>query len=373
MTLRLAARRVALDRDGPPLQDGWVEIDDGAFSQSGTGPPPRDALDLGDVVLAPGFVDLQVNGIGAVDLIDASPEGWAEVGRTLLRHGTTAYCPTFVTAPFDAYAPALRRAADAQRAASDADDQARILGVHLEGPFLGDRTGAHPSHLVRPVDVEWLRNLLAEVPRIIRMVTLAPEADPDGLAVRLLHESLVTVALGHSSATLDEALAARDAGASVVTHLFNAMAPLHHREPGLVGAALADHDLTATVIADLVHVHPLVLELLLGSDVAIVSDAVSTRSPLVSRDGAAWMPDGTLAGATTLLDGALVNLVRVARWPLEEALDAVSSRPASLVDADWNRGGFRPRMRADLVALDPDTLAVQRVWIGGREVAVGEG
>lgn len=374
MTLRLAARQVA-SWNGPSLQDGWVGLEGGVVTEVGAGDTrPGGVLDLGDVVLAPGFVDLQVNGIGDVDLIDASPDGWAAVGRTLARHGTTAYCPTFVTAPLDAYAPALRRAQDAQRAADDSEDQARILGVHLEGPFLGARPGAHRSDLLRVVDVAWLQTLLADVPGIVRIVTLAPEADPGFDAVRSLSDAGITVALGHSTATLDEALAARDAGASVVTHLFNAMPPLHHREPGLVGAALGDDNgLTPTVIADLVHVHPHVLDIVASSEPAVVSDSVATTPPLVARDGAAWLPDGTLAGATTLLDGAVANLVHAAGWSVDEALDAVTWVPANLLSSPPERGALVVGMPADLVALDPETLAVQRVWIGGREVAVGEG
>jgi N-acetylglucosamine-6-phosphate deacetylase len=315
-------------------------------------------------VLTPGLVDLQVNGVGDIDLVHADPDGWAAVGRTLLAHGVTAYCPTFVTAPLDAYAPALERAAAAQVAAAGAGDQAAIIGVHLEGPFLGSAPGAHRAELVRPADTGWLDRLLAAHRGLVRLVTLAPEADPGLDAIRLLVAAGVVIALGHSRASYDDVMAAVDAGASVVTHVFNAMEPLRAREPGLVGAALSDPRLTSTVIADLVHVHPAAVRIALGAPggTVIVSDSVACVGDVRARDGAARLPGGELAGATTLLDGALRNLVR-SGVEREVALHAVTTRPAQLLGVvDRGEDGGR-------VALDPDTFEVQAVWLRGEQVA----
>src|SRR5205809_579955 len=151
--------------------------------------------------------------------------------------------------------------------------------IHLEGPFLGGAPGAHPVALVRPADCEWLRALLAAFPRLVTIVTLAPDADPGLAATRLLAENGVTVALGHSTATYDAARAAADAGARLVTHLFNGMGPLHHREPGLAGAALDDERLTPTLIPDLVHVHPAALRLAIHRkhNVCLITDRVATE------------------------------------------------------------------------------------------------
>jgi N-acetylglucosamine-6-phosphate deacetylase len=314
-------------------------------------------------VLAPGLVDLQVNGIGDVDLVDADPDAWAQVGRTLLAHGVTAYCPTFVTAPLDAYAPALERAAAAQVAASVAGDQAAVLGVHLEGPFLGDAPGAHRAELVRPADVGWLDGLLAGHPELVSLVTLSPEADPGLDATHMLAAAGIVVALGHSRAAYDDVMAAVAAGASIVTHLFNAMGPLRAREPGLVGAALTDARLTPTVIADLVHVHPAAVRVALGAagGTVIVSDSVACIGDVRARDGAARLPDGALAGATTLLDAALQNLVR-SGVDRDLAVHAATSGPAEVLGV-VDGGGHGGR-----VALDPDTLEVQAVWLGGEQV-----
>jgi N-acetylglucosamine-6-phosphate deacetylase len=369
VTQVLAAPRVDLCDDGRPLPAGWLAHADGVITDCGAGDPPAGAVDLGDVVLAAGYVDLQVNGIAGDDLGTADPDGWARVGRTLLGHGVTAYCPTFVTSALDEYEPTVERAAAAQAAAAGAEDQAQILGVHLEGPFLGGAPGAHRVELIRAADTDWMAGLLAAHPGLVRIVTLAPEADPGFALTRLLSDAGVTVALGHTTATYADARAASSAGASVVTHLFNGMRPLHHREPGVAGAALEGSGLTPTVIADLVHVHPMMLELArTARDVAIVSDVVALDGEVTEHEGAARLPNGRLAGATTLLDEGVANAVHSSGWELVDAVRAASYVPASLVGADADRGRLTPGARADLLALDPVTLAVRAVWLTGDQV-----
>ena len=361
MTTVLASSSVALP-DGPHA--GWLAVDDGLIVEHGIGPVPRGAVDLGGRIVAPGFVDLQCNGLGTIDFASASPAEWREARRMLARHGVMSFCPTFVTAPLDAY-PGLLDAAASARAAS-APDESSMLGVHLEGPFLGGAPGAHDPALVGPVDLDWLRDLLLRHPGLVRLVTLAPEADPGLSATRWLAGSGIVVALGHTTASYDDAVAAAAAGATAVTHLFNGMSPWHHREPGVAGAALVDDRLTPTLIADLVHVHPAGLRLAFaGSRVVVVSDAVGTADRLAARDGAAHLPDGTLAGSTTLLDGALANLV-AAGIPGPRAIAALTSEPAQLIGCT-DRGVLEVGRRADLVALDPTTFGVERVWLSGIE------
>jgi N-acetylglucosamine-6-phosphate deacetylase len=331
------------------------------------GPVPAGAFDAGPAILAPGLIDLQVNGVDADDFAAAGPEGWRRAGRAQLQHGVTAYCPTLVSAPLEQYAPALERA---HAARADAEGRAlpSIVGVHLEGPFLGGAPGAHPVELVRPADLEWLRHVLAAFPGLVTIVTLAPEADPDLAATRFLHDQNVTVALGHSTATYDEARAAADAGARLVTHLFNGMAPFHHRQPGLAGAALDDARLTPTVIADLVHVHPAGLRLAIGRkrNVALVSDRVATAGLNVTEDGAARLPDGTIAGSTLSMERAVGNAVGLG-VPVERAIEMASAIPADVLGLT-DRGRLEAGARADLVALDPRSLAVRSVWLGGELV-----
>ena len=353
----------ALCRPGPPTP-GWVAWEDGVLVDVQDGPPPPGAREVGDAVLAPAFVDLQLNGSGDVDLATADASEWTALGERLGRHGVAAYLATFVTAGLDAYDAPLRRLAAAQRAGGAT--AACPLGAHLEGPFLGAAPGAHPADLLRRADLVWLEGLLDAHPGLVRMVTLAPEADPELRAVSWLAAHGVLVALGHSTATAEEARAAAGAGARVVTHVFNGMGPLHHRAPGLAGVALDDDRLTPTLIGDLVHVDAAVARIVFAASrsVALVSDAVATAPDQQGRD-AARLPDGRLAGATTLLDGAVANLVG-AGVPIEQVVAAASSTPADLVGAT-DRGRLVAGRRADLVALDPDTGALRLAVVGGED------
>jgi N-acetylglucosamine-6-phosphate deacetylase len=348
---------------------GWLAIEDGVIVDLGCDDPPGGGTsteDLGDALVTPGFIDLQCNGVGPDDLATSDVDGWQRVARALARHGTTAYAATFISAPLDAYAKPLATAAAVRR--TQAPDGAAMLGVHLEGPFLGGATRAHDPALVRPVDLPWLESLLVSDPGLVRIVTLAPEADAGLRATRLLSDAGVTVALGHSTASYEDARAAADAGARLVTHLFNGMAPLHHREPGLVGAALDDDRLTPTLIADGLHVHPAVLRIALARkrNVAIVSDAVATTGGVEARDGAGYLADGTLAGATRLLDAGIATLVG-AGVAVERAIQVATSVPADLLGLG-DRGRLTIGARADVVALDPTTFAPRAVWIAGRRL-----
>jgi len=355
---------------GPPAP-GWLVLEDGVIVDMGAGAvaPGPGVVDLGDALVVPGFVDLQVNGVGRVDFAHADADAWTRARAALLRDGTTAFCPTLVTGPLESYEPALARA-DAARASGAPG--AAILGVHLEGPFLGGAPGAHPVELLRPADPQWLAHLLDAHPGLVTMVTLAPEADRDLAATKLLGRRDVVVALGHSTASYDESVAAADAGASVVTHLFNGMGPFHQREPGLVGAALSDARLTPTVIADLVHVHPAVLRLAIAAkrSLGLVTDAVAvgetTDLARSGEDGVPRLPDGTLVGSTLTLDGAIRNVVGLG-IPVERAIEMATTVPADVLGLG-DRGRLAPGGHADLVALDPTSLEVRAVWFEGERV-----
>lgn len=297
--------------------------------------------------LAPGFIDVQCNGIGAVDVAAADGDDWTTLDDALLAHGVVAWCPTLVTAPLDTYAAPLARIAAAQT-------RSAILGAHLEGPFLGGAPGAHPVDLLREFDREWLDAL----PDIVRLVTIAPELDNAAAAVKLLSARGVVVSLGHSTATYEQTLAAVEAGASMVTHLFNGMGALHHRQPGLLGAALSDPRIYCGLIADLVHVHPAAIALAFAAKgaarIALVTDAIAGKTRLA---------DGTLAGSHLSMDEAVANVVMSCGVSLEDAVRAASTTPAELL-GQHDRGRIEPGARADFVALDGDLRCVG-TWIGG--------
>jgi N-acetylglucosamine-6-phosphate deacetylase len=213
---------------------------------------------------------------------------------------------------------------------------------------------------LQPPDLAWL----ARLPDIVRVVTLAPEVERALEAIRLLSARGVLVALGHSTATYEETLAATDAGARLVTHCFNGMGALHHRTPGLIGAALTDDRLAVSLITDLIHVHPAAVSLVFRSKsarrVALVTDAVAWEG----EGDAPRLADGTLMGSTLTADAAIRNVVEHCGVSLLDAVHAAATTPAELLGLS-DRGRIEPGARADLVALNPD-LTVQMTWVEGR-------
>jgi N-acetylglucosamine-6-phosphate deacetylase len=319
--------------------------------------------------LVPGFVDLQVNGIADIDVGHAAGDDWSRLDALLVAQGVTAWCPTLITAPLASYdRPLVEIAAAAARPGA----RPAILGAHLEGPFLGGAPGAHRVEFLQPFDNAWL----AALAPIVKLVTLAPELAGAVDVIGSLTERGVVVSLGHSTASVEQAAAAAAAGARLVTHAFNGMAPLHHRQPGLLGAALTDDRLAVSLIADLVHVHPTALALafrakgpgrtVLVTDAVAWSAARSQEQPMRVVDGAPRLADGTLAGSCLTMDGAIANVVRTAGVTVDDAIRAASTTPADLIGAP-DHGRLAVGARADIVALDRD-LTVSATWIGGEQV-----
>lgn len=311
-----------------------------------------------DRIVAPGFVDLQVNGLDDVDVNadDLRPAAWERLDGLIRAQGTTSWCPTLITSPLAVLDRRMAAVADA------AGRWPAIAGVHLEGPFLGTLPGAHDPALIRPIDLRWLAGL----PQIVAIVTLGAEQPDAPAAARLLTGRGILVAIGHSAADALTATAVVDAGARLVTHLFNAMSPLGHRAPGVVGVALADDRVTPSLIADGVHVHPTAMRVAFAAKrgttagCVLVTDAVAwraghmaTRVLATGPDGAPRLPDGTLAGSALTMDAAVRRVVEECGVDLGEALRAASTCPARLLGLD-DRGLLHPGTRADLVTLTPD-------------------
>jgi N-acetylglucosamine-6-phosphate deacetylase len=371
--------------DGSALP-GTVSFDSTITSVEATG-----GSGTGDYIL-PGFIDLQVNGAGAVNVMDASADALLRLSAELGREGTVAWLPTAITAPLErleAVAATIAEAAAAQsaplddmpdapaREADPASMSATILGMHLEGPFISPaRLGAHPPLNLSPRGTALER---AAALAGLRMVTLAPELDGALEAISRLDTNGIAVSLGHSNATLEQAQAAVAAGARMFTHTFNAMAPLHHRRPGIAAAAMLPSRALAAVIADGVHVHPEMLRLLYRARGAagiclttdrVATDGTSDSSPLAGAkrgDGAARMPDGTLAGSViSMLDAARIMIDRTGASPGEAALMGATN-PARVLRLD-ERGKIEAGARADLLVLST-ALELKAVIIGGRELS----
>ena len=374
-TVDMASPSVTAARVLTPV--GWHEhaevVVDGGTIASVRALPRHVEPEFDTVV--PGFVDLQVNGVDDVDVASADGDDWDRIGGLLAAHGVTTWCPTLVTSPMHRYGPALERIAAAMHRTTPAP---AIAGAHLEGPFLGGAPGAHPQALLQPIDLDWL----AALPDHIALVTLAPELDRAPQAVRLLVDRGVLVSLGHSTPSADEIAAAVDAGARLVTHLFNGMSGLHHRSPGLAAHALTEPRLTSSLIADGVHVGTTMMRLAWQArpdGIVLVTDAVAWRSGTVGsigmemRDGAPRLPDGTLAGSAVTMIEAVRRTVEVCDVPLDRAVAAASSRPAALLGLH-DRGVIAPGRRADLVALDSnhaDGLSVRQTWVAGTPLLDG--
>jgi N-acetylglucosamine-6-phosphate deacetylase len=322
-----------------------------------------------DRTLVPGFVDLQVNGIDDVDVTTADGADWERLDGLLLAQGVTTWCPTLVTMPLDRYARPLARIADAM--ARPVEGRPSIAGAHLEGPFLGGAPGAHPVSLIVPIDLDWLRAL----PPHVALVTLGAEQRDATTAAAMLVRAGRLVAVGHTACSEAEFDAAVAAGARLTTHLFNGMSGVHHRSPGAAAFALTNPSVSASLIADGVHVHPRVLRLAaqsLGPDrMVLVTDAVAWRAVSVGvigmefRDGAPRLPDGTLAGSVLTMDQA-IRVACAAGVPLEHAIRAATTNPARLLGLH-DRGEIAIGRRADLVVLTP-TLEIDQVWVAGRAV-----
>ena len=332
------------------LLPGDVEIDDGVITALGVGNGG------GSLIAAPGFVDLQANGFAGVDFQVADGDGYRHAGEALLANGVTAFQPTFITAPEVDLAAAL--------AAMPAGGCGpRIIGAHLEGPFLSpQRLGAHDAEGCRAPDLALLRRLLDAGP--VSQMTLAPELHG---AFELIDELVgrgVTVSCGHSDATAAEAHLAFDRGARTVTHLFNAMRPSVPRDPGIAMAALARTDVTVQVIVD---GHHLAAETVLVAWQAAAGRFALGGTEVVAEGGVVRRADGTLAGSALTMVQAVRNLHALGA-ELEDALAAASTVPARIVGRE-DLGCLTVGAPADVVVLD-DRLEVQRVLVeGGARVA----
>jgi N-acetylglucosamine-6-phosphate deacetylase len=364
--MRLGVQAVLVDGR---LEPGDCAVEDGVVVAVGLEGGSRG-------IAVPGFVDLQVNGFGGVDFLGADAEGYAEAADVLLETGVTAFVPTFITSSEADLVAALQAVPHRER-----EHGPRILGAHLEGPFLSaTRLGTHPARYRSDPDLGLLERLLAAGP--VLMMTLAPELPGALELVDVLLARGVVVSLGHSNATAAEARAAFDRGVRTVTHVFNAMRPLTHRDPGIVGAALVRPDVVVQAIVDGVHLDPDVVRLLwsvAAGRLALVTDAIAAAGlgdgayalgsvDLDVNGGIARRGDGVLAGSTLTMIEAVRNLVSLG-VPLEQAADAASAVPAGVLGRE-EIGRLGPGRRADIVILD-DNLEIERVLVGGETRVAG--
>ncbi len=358
--------------------DAWVHVSDGRIVEIAAVRPDLDLpiVDLRGAWLLPGYIDLHVHGGGGHSVSD-SLEAMEQAVAFHRSHGTTATLVSLVTAPESRLSAQLEWAAELARRGPG--PRGHVLGSHLEGPFLSAlRCGAqNAAHMVAP-DMALLERLRAVAGDTLRMVTIAPELPGALPLIQALSESGVIAAMGHSDATYEQTLQGIRAGANHATHLFNAMPPLLHREPGLVGAAL-EMGITCELINDGLHVHPAIVRLVfdLIRSTVLVTDAIDAagvgdgrfelggQEVLVQAGEARLSATGSLAGSTLTMDNALRNAVQASGISVERASAAASLAPARALGLDHELGSIAPGRRADLVVLDDD-LRVMDVMASGR-------
>jgi N-acetylglucosamine-6-phosphate deacetylase len=364
---------------------GRIVLPDGSMIAGlirfGTAISSIERSDAGSDYILAGFVDLQVNGSHGIDVMAASADGIIEISRKLAREGTTAWLPTAITSPIDRIEKVHRAISDAIDRQQRGDfDGARILGMHLEGPFISPlRLGAHPKLNLEPRGEAFERVMALEH---LKLVTLAPELPGAIDAIRRLTSRGVVVSIGHTNATFDEASAGIAAGARMFTHLFNAMRPLNHRDPGVIAAALTNQVAMPAIIPDGIHVAPEILRLIymargphrmiLTTDKVSLAETAPDSSLNVGREraridgGAARLPDGTLAGAViSMLDGARLMTRKVGAGIGEVAMMAASN-PATLV-GHTELGRLQRGAVSDIIVLN-EALELKSVFLAGREL-----
>lgn len=364
------------------IEDGLIS----AVSSRAQREVPNNAtvVDLEDAILAPGFIDIHMHGGAGLDVMRAATSELPQLNQFLTTHGVTGYFPTTVAAPLDQTWTALDRLANAIEAAQNLPDendapQARPLGIHLEGPFLSHkRRGVHPpEYLVEPT-LEIFERLWQAARGHVRMMTIAPELPGALDVIQEAARRKVCVSIGHSDAVLEAAHAGVRAGARHATHTFNAMRPLDHRDPGILGEVLTDTQLTADIIADGIHVAPEVVQIFLhamGAERAVlITDATAaTGMPdgiyqlgpiqVEVKDGRCTM-DGKLAGSVLTMDSAVRNITRFAGWSLQNAVRAATLNPALAVGLAQH-GRLTPGAEANMLVLSPGG-EIRKTIIRGR-------
>ncbi|MBR0062790.1 MAG: N-acetylglucosamine-6-phosphate deacetylase [Oscillospiraceae bacterium] len=358
--------------------EGWLcggfKLENGRFAEIGT--EASGGVDLCGARVIPGLVDIHTHGAHGADFSDG--DGLRTMARYLAKNGVTSFCPTSMTLGLEALERAFSGAA--QYAGNPEPDCARVVGIHMEGPFLSEKKkGAQNAKYLRDPDFSELLRLYNASKGLIRIVDVAPELK-DAAEFAEKASALCTVSVAHTDADYDTAARVFDAGARHLTHLFNAMPQIHHRAPGVIGAASERGNVTAELICDGEHVHPSAVRMafrLFPGRICLISDSLRTAGmpdgeytlggqSIYLKNGAARLADGSLAGSSVSLFDCLRNAVRFG-IPEKDAIIAASLSPARAIGAEGEIGSIEAGKRADFAVCD-DELHPQAVYIGGNRV-----
>lgn len=379
------ALRGTIIADGQEIRDGLVVVAAGKIVYAGeaeayAGECPAQLLTVETGRICPGLVDMHMHGIDGHDTMDGTPESLQAISGALARYGVTSFLATTMTAPYAELEPVLENIARASQAGLPG---AEAIGIHLEGPWINPRyKGAQKEENISLPKLDAVKRMYELAQGLIKVVTIAPE-QPEALeAIAWLKERGVIVSAGHTGATFAQAAEAVDAGVRHFTHCFNAMTGLHHREPGVVGAAMYHEHLSTELIADGIHVHPAVMRILYRvktpERLALVSDSMRAAAlgegtydlggqEVRVRDNQAQLADGTLAGSILTLNKAVANMVTLSGVPLAEAVEMASHTPAAILGYGERKGRLAAGYDADMIVLDDD-FEVAMTFVAGKRV-----
>ncbi|MGK5507044.1 N-acetylglucosamine-6-phosphate deacetylase [Brevibacillus formosus] len=371
--------------DGQELHNGLVVVENGTITYAGRADEygkalPDHVVTVEDGWICPGFVDMHMHGIDGYDTMDGTPESLQAISTALARHGVTSFLATTMTAPYAQLEQVLVNIAQNSR---EGLPGAQAIGIHLEGPWINPRyKGAQKEENIAIPKLDAVQTLYGLSEGLIKVVTIAPE-QPEALeAIAWLKEHDVIVSAGHTGATFAQATEAVDAGVRHFTHCFNAMTGLHHREPGVVGAAMYHEQLSTELIADGIHVHPAVMKILYrvktAERLALVSDSMRAAAmgegtydlggqEVHVHDNQAKLADGTLAGSILTLNRAVGNMVTLSGVSLPDAVEMASLTPASILGFGERKGRLAAGYDADIAVLNTQ-FDVTMTFVAGKEV-----
>lgn len=313
--------------------------------------------------VSPGFIDIHIHGSGGYDTMDATKKALKIIGTTIAENGVTGYLPTTMTME----ASSIYKALDVVREEMGIETRgAKILGVHVEGPFINEKyKGAQKANNIVKPDYDIIKDYLD----IIKIITLAPEKDIDHSFIKKVKaNSKITLSIGHSDASFEEAMKAIDDGISHATHIFNAMTPFNHRKPGIVGAIFTS-DISCELIADLIHVHPAIFNILINlvhtDRMVLITDSMRAGciksgvselggQKVIVKNGAARLEDGTLAGSVLTLNKAILNMLRNSDLKIYDVVAMATINPAKVINMDNKKGSLEIGYDADITIFNDD-------------------
>jgi N-acetylglucosamine-6-phosphate deacetylase len=339
-------------------------------------PDGAERIDASAYTVTPGFIDSHIHGCGGVDVMDATHESLNAISRIIIRHGTTSFFPTTVSSPPDVLTTALQKLGSTLTRSFDG---AKPLGIHLEGPFINPvRRGTHKLSNIYAPDATLFQKWISASDSAIRLVTIAPEADGSDVLMRLAQAAGLTVAMGHSDASLEQAKAAADRGIRYAVHTFNAMREFTHRDPGIIGEVLSDDRIFAEIIADGIHVHPAVIHSFARSKgperILLMTDAISATdmpdgeyvlgpNTVSVTNGVCRDAEGRLAGSTLTQETALKNFAEWSEFSIDEAILTLTQNPAQVLGLK-KKGVIEPGADADVTILDSNFHVLKTVVAG---------